>query len=429
MKIKCRNIILGFCLILVLVKYCNADTSDRIKGIAEFLVKRANENIIQIFEKKIKDNPLISEYFPNTSRVLKTLNLKLLMLNKSLWEYNVEKDLKTITTLLTNRLKQTGIDLLANDKYNKLMDLQKYFEDNKAKPETVAMLSKLYKDIDVNLKAIKLDELADKESLKIAQLLVRVDIIDKIPPLISLIKNQIENTKESQDMINTLLELKEDFIGMEEALSYIESIYDTELSYTNRMTHVFFLIEKLGNFEEIIKRQSNSYMKFKYYALFFSQLSDANNSTDAQVVLETFALPATSFIAKREDNMRFSISSYLGLAAGIETEESAYYNYYGIAAPIGLELCWGINQKSSIGILLSMFDFGTAVNSQLYETAETFGFEDIVAPGIFLVYGLPDLPLSIGMGGCKVQGLRSNSSAVRGYMFIAVDMPLFALTN
>ena len=50
--------------------------SKRIEGVADFLIERANENAICMFEETINKNPLIKEYFPNTSKMLETFDFK-----------------------------------------------------------------------------------------------------------------------------------------------------------------------------------------------------------------------------------------------------------------------------------------------------------------------------------------------------------------
>ncbi|RLD17038.1 MAG: hypothetical protein DRI36_04775, partial [Caldiserica bacterium] len=208
----------------------------------------------------------------------------------------------------------------------------------------------------------------------------------------------------------------------------IQCALNKKLSYTIRITHIFFAIENLKSFEKIFSQNSIAYKKFKNYALFFAQLSDAESPEAAKIVLKTFALPPSSFIRKRRNEMRVSISAYVGLTIGKEIKNSNKLNYSGLVAPIGLELSWGTKYGSSLSILANLFDLGAPLNSRLYNTDSPIKYDNLIAPGLFFIYGFPELPLSIGFGGCKVRGIRdSSSNTQRLLLFIALDMPLFQL--
>ena len=99
--------------------------SGRIEGVADFLLERSNDTIISMFEKKINKNPLVKKYFPNTSKILITFNLKLLMLNEGLWKDNVEKDLTNFTEDLKSQIKEDVGKTFNSEKYSELTEVIK----------------------------------------------------------------------------------------------------------------------------------------------------------------------------------------------------------------------------------------------------------------------------------------------------------------
>jgi len=420
MKNKKRIIPILIIVSLLNIRFICADVSDRIEGVADFLIERANETAICMFEDKLNQNPLLKEYFPNTTKILSTFNLKILMLNSTLWQYNVEKDLNSLAELLRNNLKEQGVKLLSEDDYGEIRSLQNILEKKLKNQDSIDKFNSFYKLTQENLKAISLDALADKESLQLSQWFID-DLLKKL--------NELEQTlNKSTDKFATeantkIKSLKKDLTNIKNSLEHVDYILNDKLTYTERVSHIFIMIESIDSLRQIFSKNPIVYRKFKNYSLFFTQMSDAKSSNDAKVILKTFALPASSYRSKRKGEMRLSVSSYLGLTAGRENSQ----DYSGLVAPIGIEYDYSINEKWSIGVLGNIFDFGTVVNSQIYDTSETFGFKDIVAPGLALVVGLPEVPVSIGAGYFSVHGLQSNTKSERVLLFIGFDMPLFSL--
>ncbi|MFH1368335.1 MAG: hypothetical protein ABII64_04325 [Elusimicrobiota bacterium] len=409
--------------------YCSTEdaVSERIKGVADFLIEKANDNLIALFEDKINRNTLVKRYFPNTSKILTTLNLKVLMLNGDLWKQSVEKDLQSFAEIARNKLKEEGLSIITDKKFNEIEQYQNNIDiksiNSGISEKFIAVCAKL-KD---GVKTVNIDELKDDESLQIAQLYIK-DCIDEIAPLTST--STTISDKEiavPAEMSKLCALLKSRLTGVYDSLEYIQKIQGSNDSFSTRTTYALMTIESLDSFKKIIDIESSGYKSFKNFAIFFAQLSDVKKADEAKSILKSFALPAGSFKSKRKDEMRVSISSYLGFGGGSESDKDKL-SYSGIVAPVGVEVSWGIKGTSSFSILGSVFDFGAAVNSQLYNTSDKIAVRDIVAPGITFIWGLPNMPLAIGFGGFKVNGLTNNiPNEVRYLGFIAVDMPLFPL--
>lgn len=377
--------------------HSKAEASSRIEGVADFLMERANSTTASMFEKKINSNPLIKDYFPNTSNILKSFDLKTLMLNDGLWKDNVEKDLGNFTDVLKNQIKD---EVAAT--------LRGYTSDLEMLSVGSTQITELKKLIEENKAAITADPLKDPESIELAILFLN-DIAIKTSQL-AIVSSS-----------NTLASLRS-------SLEYMSYIYDVNRSYTERVSYAIMLAEKLNIADKISHNRPKIYKCFKDYILFFAQLSDSKSKTDAKLVLQTFALPQDSYIGKRNNDMRFSISSYLGIAGGVETYSSSSFFYNGLFAPIGLEASWGTKQKGSISILGTVLDLGAVINSQIYDSSESFDLHNIYSPGIGLIYGLPNIPLSVGAGYFRVNSVKDDSMIEnRVLVFVALDMPLFSL--
>src|SRR5882672_8643241 len=64
-----------------------------VKGATDFLLDRANDNYIYIFQKKLESNPLMQKYLPATLRVAKAGDIRSLITNKKLWKDALDQDL------------------------------------------------------------------------------------------------------------------------------------------------------------------------------------------------------------------------------------------------------------------------------------------------------------------------------------------------
>lgn len=76
------------------------NTSQRINGVAEFLIERANDNYLYIFQRKVQDNQALQCYFPTTYDNLSiggSTGLKRLLTSRELWKDSIQKDLEFLT--------------------------------------------------------------------------------------------------------------------------------------------------------------------------------------------------------------------------------------------------------------------------------------------------------------------------------------------
>ena len=63
-----------------------------VQGTTDFLLDRANDNYIYVFERKLISNPLMQKYLPATLRVARAGDLRSLLTHRELWKDALEKD-------------------------------------------------------------------------------------------------------------------------------------------------------------------------------------------------------------------------------------------------------------------------------------------------------------------------------------------------
>lgn len=77
--------------------FASNNTSERISGVADFLIERANDNYLYIFQRKIQGNQQLSCYFPTTFDNLTiggSTSLKRLLTSRELWKESIQDDLE-----------------------------------------------------------------------------------------------------------------------------------------------------------------------------------------------------------------------------------------------------------------------------------------------------------------------------------------------
>jgi hypothetical protein len=188
--------------------------------------------------------------------------------------------------------------------------------------------------------------------------------------------------------------------------------------------------------------------KILKYGNLAASLVKAENSDDAQAIIESIALPAGSSSIKRRSKRTWSLNAYVGLSAGAgyNTLSTNYAFQTGVIAPIGAEFSWGrdkfdsngnIQKRGSCSIFIPLIDIGAVTTFRFgdEETSEvpTITLENIFSPGLFYVYGCKNKPVSFGIGGqlsprlhqVNIDGNMINEGANLALkVFLAVDIPL-----
>lgn len=150
---------------------------------------------------------------------------------------------------------------------------------------------------------------------------------------------------------------------------------------------------------------------------FVNDMAKAENSDDVKSAIEAFALPAGSYSLKRQQKFTFSVNSYPGVLASIESTwtNNKPYNTFSpsFTAPVGLNLCWSAPRGMSHSIFVPVIDVGaftrmyiggksldttSSTDSVYFTTLPEFSFMNLFSPGIYYALGFRKTPLSLYAG-------------------------------
>lgn len=440
-----------------------------VEGASEFLIERANDNLVYIFEEKIKENKILKTYLPRTYSVISSASIQTLLTNSRVWKESVKSDIDSLYSQVWLTIGR-GVTIFPENKVDaleeylpslqtaKLIYNGKNFPLNSVRiddpPEVKSIINNISFTYDSILNLLK--EVKNELSIKSDGLIT--DIISRGPkniemPVISNIDALLRKINEYNILLNSKnykIKNRESLVlkvgkvkpFLDDVVDVIRSaqiLTDTSYSFSYRIINSFIIVEYLIKWAEnltgdrIINSDDydNYFEKFKRYSLFFAQLSDANSVDQVKNILRAATVPAVSFGLKRnERELHFAASSYLGLSLGLESingfGERSFYG--GLSTPVGLEFSYGLDNKASLCILFSILDFGPPINSKLYNSDIKYKLLDLIQPGIYLVYGIKDLPLAIMLGYYNGKGYKLNSMKVNHFNISFVfDMPLILI--
>lgn len=189
------------------------------------------------------------------------------------------------------------------------------------------------------------------------------------------------------------------------------------------------------------------------YGVFMIGMVNAKTPDEMLEVMKTTALPVGGYRVKRSRPFSVSLNTYPGLFLGgetLDTDESIQGNKTGlsgaITTPVGIALNLGTANKNkkednqsgvSWSLFLSAIDVGAVFSWRI--TGNDPGlpelkWQNFLAPGLFIIYGFKNSPLSLGAGvqyGPQLRkitienGLEMESSAFRFGLIFVVDIPIF----
>jgi outer membrane protein OmpA-like peptidoglycan-associated protein len=187
------------------------------------------------------------------------------------------------------------------------------------------------------------------------------------------------------------------------------------------------------------------YTRLASFASDFANAQDQRGMNDA---LQSFVSEGGGYRSKRHGNSRsfFTVNAYMGLAGAREWgyETGSEPNYQGaFYLPVGVEWVhrWGRRRAMfpSASVFLQVVDLGSIAAARYKDDRQVEQpnpeLLDILAPGVFGVLPLGRTPVSMGFGvsvapraqvvGETAAGNEKISGALRGSIFVAVDVPLF----
>jgi hypothetical protein len=193
----------------------------------------------------------------------------------------------------------------------------------------------------------------------------------------------------------------------------------------------------------------------------------SNNSQSLSKVIESYALPPSSYKIKRHSRFAINLDALVGAYFGIEYIKSLQGNSNltavgGLSAPIGLSISWGKRSTISgkkqsqleegefgfvnkygqfkalkgynLTVMFSVIDIGAAVSYRITGNQEgglpsDAKWSQVFSPGVTTLMGIKGMPLCIGTGLRFTPNLRSynstvNRNALRLDFGLYFDLPL-----
>jgi hypothetical protein len=209
--------------------------------------------------------------------------------------------------------------------------------------------------------------------------------------------------------------------------------------------------------------QSKALKDFIKYADLAINLTSASTSEEMVTAIESAALPSQSYRLKRNSYFSISVNSYPGAFVATEfllnedvKNETA--PVIGFTAPIGIGFNWGIGKSDeptkysdfptetviknkkyvdnknyfkghSLSLFLSVVDLGAITTFRLSDDetpVNDIQWQNVFAPGVYVVWGIGNTPLALGVGGQYGPELR-NVKTVEGVATPTIDSRAFRL--
>lgn len=228
-----------------------------------------------------------------------------------------------------------------------------------------------------------------------------------------------------------------------ELLKYYREVDDN----INKEKYFAALMNSLYAYEDICSIYLSADSSFETSKNFFStvkivgEITSADSDEEIANILNRYIFSSIDSYSKKEIPFSININSYLGYYYGKEAEKvtNQWTQNRGVIAPIGMEFSFGLKNWGSLGIYVPLLDIGAIMdfklNNDSTETVPDIKFENIISPGIYLVYGVPKIPFSLGggiqyspqLGKFTLDGKTIEPRKLRWNLFIAFDLPLLNL--
>lgn len=482
-----RGLIL-FCLVLfpMLPAWGQGLASDKVRvtpeaminGVSEFLVERAQANLIYLFEQRIEESDRFACYFPNTRARLEYGHLQeWLLFPGDIWARAITRDMEIFAVrAVAGRLEQR-FDLSA--KATRLADiyttLSQYFYiefQGEAYPLNVIPLPQDSPQAQiVNGFSADLGEIVSALNVFRAytatcaapasdfqQFKASIQGLIHIDEHIAAFRQHLDRHGDKLHYTGSdLSRFCREKLGIECAdgaqavaafrakIEQVLAQYYSESGLTRLQAAIDEAKARLeaGLSRDLISEQALIFLdglkaegelgqgemyRLSRAVMFFAQLSDSEDKGEVKAVLKAYTLAPVSYYRKREPGTHLMLTAYLGVAHDFENDDPGADQGGALFAPLGLEYSRGLDRGGSVSLMLAPFDFGYPVTLKLNGAEEDAKFDDIWAPLVALAYGFDDLPLTLGVAYQKGRYVQSlNASEDRALLFLGFDMPLWPL--
>ncbi|MBK6611827.1 MAG: hypothetical protein IPI59_15740 [Sphingobacteriales bacterium] len=230
---------------------------------------------------------------------------------------------------------------------------------------------------------------------------------------------------------------KQNFAGIaSNLLNLYQSVEEKE--YSAAVANLSLLLATSLPEETAFKRE------FLTYGLFMANVANARSSNEVRLAIEAIAVPPGSTAIKRTAGLNISLNAFAGpfyAAENLLSRPSGASNKWGgtagLTTPVGICISTGLGKAGSVGVVTSLLDIGSLVSFRMKDPSAQvlpqFKLQNILAPGIYAVYGVAQLPLALGFGvqygpqlrEITLNQVKTSSNAYRMGAFVAIDIPMF----
>lgn len=410
---------------------CAADPEDAlIKGISEFLLDRANDNYVYIFQRKLQSNEVFKKYLPATYRVAKAGELRSLLTNRELWRTALREDLERDKTAFVDQVLK-DIEKLINDKLCPA-DLKEPCEEAKdavrnARSRKEGKSPEVLKPTSSERATLAMTAFTTSAQTELTKTVLKglKDDLEQVSVercnKDMLKKGQEKATGDSRE-VSTYTACIIEVLALVDALARADYVFNCFL-----MGNWCWNRQRI----ETVREESDDLDDFKRYVLFFAQMADAAQTNDPERVkalLKSVTIPPVSFGIKREPHRtRVLITAYLGGAWARDKTDLTYERTFVIAAPIGFEISQARGSGNSLSLLVSPVDFGYPLSLKMQNSEATVRTSDIVVPSAYVLWGPKNYPFAVGVGYARVRSVDTDTREGRWLLFLGFDLPLFKL--
>ncbi|MEM1220018.1 MAG: hypothetical protein AAGH79_13950 [Bacteroidota bacterium] len=266
-----------------------------------------------------------------------------------------------------------------------------------------------------------------------------------IHPSLQIIES-IDGLLQSLHPENAAQEILQNYVGAISDLNELVLAID-QSRFLQGVAYLSSLLDRLQ-----VQIPNQTLQRVVLYGQFMAAIIDVDNSEEAAEVIESFALPPGSASIKKETPFNVAINGFTGLSGGLETLTSGPdtsqdpATFYALSAPLGITISAGLGEVGSISLYGTILDIGALTAFRFADDSTKdlpeFTFQNIYTPGLYLVYGIPRVPLSVGFGyqnGPNLRGVVVDPASgdltfemAEGYRwnaFIGVDIPLLNLVR
>lgn len=260
-------------------------------------------------------------------------------------------------------------------------------------------------------------------TVSILDTVLNYDIVFKINALKSklTVANEDLEAKISQAASSLSKEQKKKLIGLmkeyetDNTLSLL-AFENALKTYTITSTEVINAAKECLKINwNIIDAKNKSALRGKIlkYGTFMASVAGAQSSDEIANAIESIALPAGSYSVKRNSNTNISVNGFLGYGYYTDNKldknasdiRSSYNMNWSFYAPVGVAFSTTFNKKASWGSVsafIPLIDVGGLANYRLINDSTVIErkitLNDILSPGLNLIYSIPRTPLSFCAG-------------------------------